>query len=252
MSRVRQKRPLKPSYSERGRLRTGLFQVRKHRKRTSSRTTKRACRGLRAASAAAWPERAESCVLVMQLTPTREAFGIDPPVFDCGEHGAGWFVGVRAIAEFALGLQFGDLGEHHIETVGHLAEMQRADSGRIQHPAAAGDRMQRARRRRMPTCEIMGANGAGELGGAGASGRQRVDESRLPTPEEPVSATVLPRPNQGRSFVSASGRRGSTTTTGRSRASPAACATKKPASSFVSALVRTRTGAISHCAAMAR
>ena len=70
---------------------------------------------------------------------------------------------MAAVAELAEGAKFGDLGEQNLYAIGRVADVKGTHSRRIDHPAAAGDGVQRTRGRGVASLGIVLADFSGLL-----------------------------------------------------------------------------------------
>ena len=102
-----------------------------------------------------------------------------------------------AIAETAFGCQLGNLGKERIDPVAHIAQMQRPHAGRVDHPAATRNPVQRASGRRVPPLGIRLADIAGQLWRGIIGTGQGVQQRGFPHPGRADQRHGLPWPAPG-------------------------------------------------------
>lgn len=99
-----------------------------------------------------------------QDTPALQAFRCQFALGNGRLHGTAGLVRMGAVTKPALRRKIGNFAEQCIEPIRHVADVERANSRRVDDPATTADGMQGSRRRRMTSLGIVLADIAGFLG----------------------------------------------------------------------------------------
>src|SRR4051812_4112552 len=115
--------------------------------------------------------------LGLELAPGAVPRGVQRPVVDGGGHGTAWLAAVPAVAEPAVVGERRDVGVGGVDALAVLVQAELPHAGGVDQEAAAGQQVQLARGRRVPTAAVARADLPGV--GEGATG-ERVDQTGLP------------------------------------------------------------------------